>query len=341
MGVLSYADYGEKGARRNSFVYQVRSALVFDHRKNQVWLTGDPDARDVTFRMELSELPSGGGGLRGGGSSSLSLQPDESDEHYLERVSQALEEIRDGRYYQINLLRYFRLQDPGRLNLLRRLCRHGGPAGAWFRQGERELLSFSPERFVSFRAEGDLVRLETRPVKGTAPRHRDEEEDRQARNDLLNSRKDRAELSMIIDLMRNDLHRVCEPGSVQVEEPGRVYSWSTLHHLAGRITGRARHDLTMGRLFRDLCPAGSITGAPKVEVMQAIAESEGRSRGCFMGNAFCWDPGAGIFDSSVLIRTMVRRSAEAWECAYARPRVSRGAAIGGARRACSSRFGRT
>jgi para-aminobenzoate synthetase component 1 len=109
---------------------------------------------------------------------------------------------------------------------------------------------------------------------------------------------------MIVDLLRNDLNTVSERGSVQVDNEGTVVSFPTVHHVVAQISARLRKDLTIGEVLQGLCPAGSISGCPKREVLKGIAEFEQRSRGYLMGHCFYFDD-AGHFDSSVLIRTLV------------------------------------
>jgi anthranilate/para-aminobenzoate synthase component I len=124
---------------------------------------------------------------------------------------------------------------------------------------------------------------------------------------LLSSEKDQAELHMIVDLMRNDLLKICEPGSVLVKDKGSLHSFTTVHHLIARITGLLREPQSFGSILAVLCPGGSITGTPKIEVMRAIYDYESRPRDYFMGNIFCWDLKSQYFDSSILIRTVQKR----------------------------------
>ena len=143
--------------------------------------------------------------------------------------------------------------------------------------------------------------VETQPIKGTRPRGRDARADASLAAELAASTKDRAENLMIVDLMRNDLARVCAPGTVATPELWRVASFANVHHLVSTVTGR----LAIGRgatdLFRAAFPPGSITGAPKVQAMKVIADLE-PPRGAFFGALF-WAGFDGGFDSSVLIRT--------------------------------------
>ena len=164
------------------------------------------------------------------------------------------------------------------------------------------VISASPERFL--RVDGRDV--ETRPIKGTRRRKRGPEADLFTRDELRESEKDQAENVMIVDLLRNDLSRVCEPGSIRVPQLCGVETYETVQHLVSEVRGRLRNDRTVWDLFRAAWPGGSITGAPKVRAMQIIAELEPTVRGPYCGSLF-YVGANGQTDSSLLIRTFVQR----------------------------------
>lgn len=224
----------------------------------------------------------------------LHLHALSSDEAYLRAARAVQEDILNGRYYQLNLLRYFVVEPVSSEQLWDRWCRWSGPFGVWWQEADFRLVSFSPERFVRMHAEGAYWIAETEPIKGTGLDTVDEDD-----------AKERAELNMIVDLMRNDLHRICVPHSVHVEDSGSIRHFPGIAHRVAKIRGQIRPHIKMKDFITALCPGGSITGAPKKEVMQAIREYEGRSRDFFMGHAFYWDESTGVFDSSILIRTLV------------------------------------
>jgi anthranilate/para-aminobenzoate synthase component I len=237
-----------------------------------------------------------------------------TDTRYLDAVREVLEDIRRGRYYQLNLLRYWATAERiSRRQWLAQLSRMGGPYSAYIDVPGLQLVSFSPERFFRLSPDPAGLVIETEPIKGTRPVAADPEEDRRQQAELMSSSKDAAELNMIVDLLRNDLFRVCQPSSVKVLDPGSLHSFANVHHRIARIEGRLRPGLSMGMLLQALCPGGSITGAPKREVMLAIREKEERPRGFFMGNIVYNDAWTGCLDSSILIRTAVHR--EQWEFA--------------------------
>src|SRR5262249_13567411 len=158
--------------------------------------------------------------------------------------------------------------------------------------------SASPERFLSVRA----GHVETRPIKGTRPRGKTPEADRKQIDDLLHSAKDRAENVMIVDLLRNDLGRVCRFGSIQVPAVCRVESFQTVHHLVSEIRGILREGLGPIDLLRAAFPGGSVTGAPKIRAMEIIAELEPTARGAYCGS-LGYVGFDGSMDTSILIRT--------------------------------------
>jgi para-aminobenzoate synthetase component 1 len=166
--------------------------------------------------------------------------------------------------------------------------------------GGRALLSVSPELFLSIRG----TAVETRPIKGTRPRGSSPREDRALARELVESEKDRAELTMIVDVARNDLGRVCEPGSVEVPEHGTLVSLPTVHHTVSTVRGRLLPGTGPAGLLRASFPPASITGAPKIRAMSILAAEEERRRGPAMG-AFGWISLTGDLELAVAIRTAV------------------------------------
>jgi para-aminobenzoate synthetase component 1 len=223
-------------------------------------------------------------------------------EAYLEGVRRALEYIAAGDVFQVNLSQRFAAEgtvEP--LDLFLRL-RESSPApfSAFLRWRDLAVVSASPEWFYQTR--GDLV--VTRPIKGTRPRGRDAEEDSRLAAELASSAKDRAELTMIVDLERNDLGRVCRYGSVRVVEPLAVESYSQVHHLVATVEGRLREGLGPVDLIRAAFPGGSITGAPKIRAMEIIDELEPTRRSLYTGAiGYLSRGGASAFN--IAIRTLL------------------------------------
>ncbi len=165
------------------------------------------------------------------------------------------------------------------------------------------LLSSSPERFLQMEPSG---RIQTRPIKGTRPRHQSPQQDADLAADLVCSAKDRAENVMIVDLLRNDLGRVCRPGSIQVPQLLGLESYASVHHLTSVVEGQLQQGLSWVDLLEACWPGGSITGAPKLRACQRLHDLEPTSRGPYCGSLIHldWD---GSFDSNILIRSLIRQ----------------------------------
>lgn len=197
-------------------------------------------------------------------------------------VAAIVEAIGDGRYYQVNLsarLTAVFEGEPGALFQALRLAQPDG-YGAWFDGGDWQLLSVSPELFFDWTPAGELT---TRPMKGTAPRDADPAVDAAARQALVASDKERAENLMIVDLLRNDLSRLARPGSVSVPRLFEVEALPTAWQMTSTVRCRTRADVGLADVFGALFPCGSVTGAPKVAAMAAIAEKEVSPRDAYCG----------------------------------------------------------
>jgi len=230
---------------------------------------------------------------------------------YQRSVEKALEYIRAGDIYQVNLSQRFRAacaDDPFDVYLrLRSLS--PAPFAAFLRYPDFAVLSSSPERFLRYEAHGR--RIETRPIKGTRPRGVTPWEDEALAQELLASEKDRAENVMIVDLERNDLGRVAEMGSVRVTALCQLESYATVHHLTSAVTARLRDGCDVVDLLRAAFPGGSITGAPKIRAMEIIDELEPVARGVYTG-AIGYIRFDGEMDLNIAIRTMVVKGGAAY-----------------------------
>lgn len=222
---------------------------------------------------------------------------------YRDAVRRAIEFIRAGDVYQVNLSQRFEVpSDEEPVHLYRRL-REASPApfGSFFAGDGFSVLSTSPERFVQVSPAGDV---QTRPIKGTRPRSEDPSEDRRLAEELQASVKDRAENLMIVDLLRNDLSRVCGADSVRAVDLFRVESYRTVHHLVSTVEGKLREGRGPSDLLRAAFPSGSVTGAPKIRAMEIISELEPVARGPYCGALGYLGFGSDM-DTSVSIRIAV------------------------------------
>ena len=222
------------------------------------------------------------------------------------RVRRAQRHILDGDIYQANLAHQWELSHAGDpFDAYRRLIRiNPSPMAAYVDLGRAQVASASPERL--FRLQGRAV--ETWPIAGTAPR-RGRPGEREA---LRRSVKNAAEHVMLVDLERNDLGRVCEPGSVKVSNYRSVESYSHVHHLVSRVSGRLRAGLGLPELLAAGFPGGSITGAPKIRCQEIIHALEGQARGWYTGSLGWWDPRAGSADLNILIRSIFFKAGRAY-----------------------------
>ncbi|MBA4067378.1 MAG: aminodeoxychorismate synthase, component I [Isosphaera sp.] len=220
---------------------------------------------------------------------------------YEAAVRRAVEYVHAGDVFQVNLSQ--RLLAPLRehpLDLYARLrTLNPAPFAAYLDLGDFQILSASPERFLRVHPGGEV---ETRPIKGTRPRGRTPEEDADLARDLAASPKDRAENVMIVDLLRNDLGRVCEFGSVTVPRVCEVETFRYVHHLVSEVRGKLRPGVGPLDLLAAAFPGGSVTGAPKVRAMEIIAELEPTARGPYCGS-LGWVGFDGAMDTNILIRT--------------------------------------
>lgn len=240
----------------------------------------------------------------------LPWSADESRASYEAKVARSIEYVLAGDIFETNIAQRFSAPLPDAFSpwaLYRRL-RAANPAtfAAFLDFGRFALASSSPERFVKLEAD----RVEARPIKGTAPRSADPKTDRARAAALEASIKDRAENVMIVDLLRNDLSRVCRPHSVEVPVLCGLESYATVHHLVSVVTGRLESGRDGLDLIRAAFPGGSITGAPKVRAMEIITEMEGRARGPYCGSIgyLGFD---GAMDLNIAIRTVTLADGEA------------------------------
>ncbi len=224
-------------------------------------------------------------------------------------VSRIRDYIAAGDVYQVNLSQRFHAPFAGSaLALYRRLrARNPAPFGAYLEFADAQVASISPERFLRL----DTTRaVEARPIKGTRPRGTTPAKDAALARELLESEKDRAENVMIVDLLRNDLGKVCRPGSVRVPKLFALESHPTVHHLVSTVTGELVEGADAFDLLRAAFPGGSVTGAPKIRAMQIIAELERAPRGLYCG-AIGYISTTGAMDFNIPIRTIVLRAGSA------------------------------
>lgn len=260
-----------------------------------------PQRRDIQQRLRQQKpAETGTFALEG------KFQPDIDDAAYRQAFEAIQRYIHAGDCYQVNLTQRFTGQYSGDLWQAYRTLRRAAaaPFSAYIAlEGEGAILSFSPERFLSLHGH----KVETSPIKGTRPRYDDWRADKMAANELRESKKDRAENLMIVDLLRNDLGRSCVPGSIHVDRLFELQSFPTVHHLVSTISGELAPARNAWDLLRDSFPGGSITGAPKRRSMQIINELESHQRSIYCGSIL-YVSADGRMDSNIAIRTFLARN---------------------------------
>ena len=255
---------------------------------------GDLNACIEEFRDAIERPPPS----RDGTGADVISRPDERE--YCDAVRRTVERIHAGDLFEANICRRLEVDWVGAAWPLYERLRAYSPAeyGAYLEVAGWAVLSVSPELFLKVRAGS----VETRPIKGTRRRGGGAEEDAELVAELLGSEKEAAELAMIVDLARNDLGRVCAPGTVSVRAHREVVSLASVHHTFSVVTGELAPGTTVQRLLRAAFPPGSITGAPKIEAMRVAYAEEPCRRGVAMGSIGWLDP-RGDMELSVAIRT--------------------------------------
>jgi anthranilate/para-aminobenzoate synthase component I len=276
------------------------AVVRIDHDRGEVLAIGS-DSRAVARLAEAARHPWTVAPAR------LSALAADPAEHHLARVRRAIELILAGDLYQVNLARRLDLQLEGHpLDAYAALAKKAKSAyGAALDLGERLVLSTTPELLLAGPRRGFVY---SEPIKGTRPRGKDAIADARLAVELDQDEKERAELAMIIDVVRNDLGQVAHTGSVRLLGPPTVVSHATVHHRKALVSARLRPDVSRAELLGAMVPSGSVTGAPKIRAMEVIAELEAHRRGLYTG-ALGYAAYDGTFTLAMAIRTAVLHGA--------------------------------
>ncbi len=283
---------------------RIPAAIIYDHQAEQAWLVCEKSHEPLLTSMQADLA-------------SPALPPvepiafrehhEEDPARFLDGVRRILDYIRAGDVFQVNLSRVWQARLERALpawKLYQRL-RQTNPApfaGLATLSPGQGIISSSPERLVSVSGN----RVSTRPIAGTHPRGKDSVEDRALAEQLLQHPKERAEHIMLIDLERNDLGRICRPGSVHVDELMSLETYRHVHHIVSEVAGTLREGITPGEVIRAVFPGGTITGCPKVRCMQIIRELEAAPRAAYTGS-MGYINRDGSMDLNILIRTLWQR----------------------------------
>lgn len=328
-GVIGCLGYGAGGVERSNqqqsttFAKQLNDvpvavfgiyewAIIVDHHLAKTVLFVLPQCpqhirESVTALFNESALSAGADPNTCSFALEQAFYPLMSKSEYATAFNKLQQYILDGDCYQSNLAIPFTARFTGNIKDAYLYLRHRSrsPFSAYLDAGEFSVLSLSPERFISVR-NGQVY---TQPIKGTRKRLADKDKDLANINDLIHSEKDRAENLMIVDLLRNDLGRVCVTGSVKTESLFQLHSFSHVHHLISSISAQLPDDCSPLVLLEQSFPGGSITGAPKIRAMQIIAELESVPRSMYCGSVFYSDF-LHRMDSNICIRTLLAHNSQ-------------------------------
>jgi 4-amino-4-deoxychorismate synthase (2-amino-4-deoxychorismate-forming) component I len=293
-----------------AFAVRTQAALVYDFKEERACAVAEAGASAALEELLADVASAAGGSSAAALVATAQAVREEDPQAYLARVRRAKEYIRAGDIYQANLSRPWevRINAGARAGaagttaaaLYERLCAaNPAPFAALAQRQGTAILSSSPERLL--RVTGRSI--DTRPIAGTRPRSRRPGGDLREMTELAAHPKERAEHIMLIDLERNDLGRVCEAGTVRVDELMTIESYTHVHHIVSNVSGRLRADVTPVGALHAVFPGGTITGCPKFRCMQIIAELEGAGRGAYTGSLGYLTRG-GDLDLNILIRTM-------------------------------------
>ncbi|WP_415896016.1 aminodeoxychorismate synthase component I [Neptuniibacter sp. PT34_22] len=276
--------------------------LVVDHHKEQAYLVADHRVSQEQLDLIEQQL------IQATSTSNCDFQLDKAfsanitEAEYQQKLEQIDNYIHAGDCYQVNFAQRFNSSYQGdSWEAYKTLRTHAPtPYSAYIDLGEQQILSLSPEQFLETK---DGV-VTTKPIKGTRPRSSDATEDQRLKQELSDSLKDRAENLMIVDLMRNDLSKVCQHNSVKVPKLFNIESYANVHHKVSTVTGNLSSDYSPIALLKHCFPGGSITGAPKIRAMEIIEELEPHRRSIYCGSigyiSLC-----GRMDTSITIRTLL------------------------------------
>jgi len=282
-----------------AYATRIPAAIIYDHQANCTYYLCEEYFDFLTQLIEDSEQC---GSLKKNDSFVINTIHEEGDNQYLNSIKKVKQYIIDGDIFQANLSRLWKTEDVkvNAVDLYQKL-RETNPApfsGLAVHNGF-SIISSSPERLISVKQ----GHAETRPIAGTRRRESDKEKDGALKDELIAHPKERAEHIMLIDLERNDLGRICVPGSIKVDELMVLESYAHVHHIVSNVCGQLKDNILPGDVIKAVFPGGTITGCPKVRCMEIISELETEARGAYTGSMGYLNHN-GDMDINILIRTM-------------------------------------
>lgn len=297
-----------------AYAARVKQALIYDHKQDKLFFLSESDVDHCAayhYLLHDSQEIQKSRKTISSSNELLSALEEEDDNTFLNSVKKVRDYIKEGDVFQVNLSRLWKscsyntnyIEQAASLAQMLNLknpAPFSGLASFESPDGRAAIISSSPERLL--KVKNGI--LESRPIAGTRPRSSSDLEDRRLLDELHAHPKEQAEHIMLIDLIRNDLGRVCIPGSVVVDELMTNESYAHVHHIVSNVIGRLQADITPGDVIKALFPGGTITGCPKVRCMEIIAELEQQSRGAYTGSLGYINLD-GSMDLNILIRTML------------------------------------
>lgn len=297
----SVSFFQESDSLPTAFVCRIPAAIILDHQQNSATIVANVGKEELINRIErdIAKMSA----FSDHGIPDFVISEDDPD-IYRSALKQVKRYIHEGDIFQANLSRNWHVDFPTAcdpLALYDRLRKSNpAPFAALVKFRDRYILSSSPERLICVKT----GIAETRPIAGTYPRGKTVQEDKELSQNLVQHPKERAEHVMLIDLERNDLGRICQPGTIQVQQKMIVESYEHVHHIVSSIRGELQPNTSAVDVLHAVFPGGTITGCPKVRCMQIISELEQTARGAYTGSlGYISDHGR--MDMNILIRTMV------------------------------------
>ncbi len=290
-----------------AFASRVHTAIIYDNVDDEFFIVSDNSQsfdRDVlVIEKDLSKIYDEKNKKKG----TIKILMKGSEFEHQHQVKKCIKYIFQGEIFQANLSRIWKFEISKNVkssDIYRQLrFKNPSPFAGLINYKNSSIISSSPERLVSVFEE----KLETRPIAGTRPRGSSGLQDIELSKELINSDKEKAEHLMLVDLERNDISKVCKPGSVEVNEMMTIESYAHVHHIVSNIRGEKLDNVTPGKIISSVFPGGTITGCPKVRCMEILGELEQDGRGPYTGS-FGYVTHSGNMDINILIRSMLREN---------------------------------
>lgn len=287
-----------------AFASRVKTAIIYDHIDDQIFLVSEDKEKFKKICEDVERDFHQMTKVKNNFFGSIELLNKGSDEEHQRQVKKCIKYIFQGEIFQANLSRLWNYRVDkgiGATDIYRQLrLKNPSPFSGLVNYKNSFIISSSPERLVSVNENF----LETRPIAGTRPRGSSGLHDIELSNELINSDKEKAEHLMLVDLERNDISKVCEPGSVKVNEMMTIESYAHVHHIVSNVCGQKIRNISPGKIISSVFPGGTITGCPKVRCMEILGELEKIGRGPYTGS-FGYITHSGNMDVNILIRSML------------------------------------